>query len=134
MKPDNIFLTEDGIAKIGDYGLSSQLNHTQSVREYAGTQLYVSPEAYHGKMGMPNDCWSLGMILIELAEGRHPYRDMNSTKLMITVREEDPPSLSREKWSADFVDFVSKCLVKKANERWTTSQLMEVCSCLLLEP
>ena len=134
MKPDNIFLTENGIAKIGDYGLSSQLKHTQSVRGYAGTGLYASPEAYHEKMGMPNDCWSLGMILIELAEGRHPYHGMNQNDLMRTVCERDPPSLSRGKWSADFVDFVSKCLVKDVNQRWTTGQLMEVCSCLLLEP
>lgn len=134
MKPDNILITEDGIAKIGDYGLSSQLNHTQSVRRYAGTRLYASPEAYHKKMGMPNDCWSLGIILIELAEGRHPYRDKNWNDLMRTVCKEDPPSLSREKWSTDFVNFVSKCLVKEVNERWTTSQLMEVRFCLLLKP
>ena len=96
--------------------------------------MYASPEAYHEKMGMPSDCWSLGMILIELAEGKHPYRDMKSTELMRTVRKKNPPSLSCERWSAAFVDFVSKCLVKEVSERWTTSQLMEVSSCFLLEP
>ena len=38
----------------------------------------------------------------------------------------EPPSLSSEKWSAAFVDFVNKCLVRDVNERWSVEQLMNV--------
>ena len=45
---------------------------------------------------------------------------------MKTVNFGEPPSLSSEKWSAAFVDFVNKCLVRDVNERWSVEQLMNV--------
>ena len=42
--------------------------------------------------------------------------------------EGDSPSLCSEEWSTTFVDFVSKCLVKDVEERWSVSELMEVSS------
>ena len=45
---------------------------------------------------------------------------------MKRVLLDDSPSLSSSRWSQDFVDFVSKCLVKDVNERWSVTQLMDV--------
>ena len=42
------------------------------------------------------------------------------------VCDMSPPSLSYSKWSPEFVDFVSKCLVKDVNERWDASALLKV--------
>ena len=42
---------------------------------------------------------------------------------------EPAPTLSSSKWSDEFVDFVSKCLVKDVNERWSVNELMEVNTC-----
>ena len=36
------------------------------------------------------------------------------------------PSLSSEKWSAEYAGFVGKCLVRDVNKRWSVKQLMEV--------
>ena len=48
---------------------------------------------------------------------------------MRTVCLEPAPTLSSSKWSDEFVDFVSKCLVKDVNERWSVKELMEVNTC-----
>ncbi len=48
---------------------------------------------------------------------------------MTTVCTEPAPTLSSSKWSDEFVDFVSKCLVKDVNERWSVNELMEVNTC-----
>ena len=48
---------------------------------------------------------------------------------MTTVCLEPAPTLSSSKWSDEFVDFVSKCLVKDVNERWSVKELMEVNTC-----
>ena len=48
---------------------------------------------------------------------------------MTTVCTEPAPMLSSSKWSDEFVDFVSKCLVKDVNERWSVKELMEVNTC-----
>ena len=39
---------------------------------------------------------------------------------------EPAPTLSSSKWSDEFVDFVSKCLMKDVKERWSVSELMNV--------
>ena len=50
--------------------------------------------------------------------------------MMTKLLEEASPSLSSSEWSAEFVDFVSKCLVKDVKERWNVDQLMDVSVCL----
>lgn len=77
--------------------------------------------------GLKSDIWALGITLIELAERRNPYEDCSSPlDIMDHILKDEPPTLSSSEWSPDFVDFVSKCLVKDENARWNATQLMDV--------
>ena len=86
----------------------------------------MAPEVYDEKTELKSDVWSLGITLIELAEGKNPYAGSTSAAEMKAILMDQPPSLSSSKWSAAFVDFVNKCLVKDVKERWSVSELMEV--------
>ena len=86
----------------------------------------MAPEVYDGISELKSDVWSLGISLIEMAEGKNPFEGCSSAKVMRKVCDGQPPSLSSSKWSAEFVDFVSKCLMKDVSERWGVSALMGV--------
>ena len=75
---------------------------------------------------MKCDVWSLGISLLEMAEGKNPYAGLNQKRLVKEVCFGAIPLLSSSAWSTGFVDFVGKCLVRDVNERWSVSQLMEV--------
>ena len=113
--------------KLGDFGLAVQLEHSCSKRNtQCGTSWYIAPERYRGGTEMKSDVWSLGITLIELAEGKNPFAGFSSVAVMKAILLSEPPSLSSSKWSAAFVDFLSKCLVKDVKERWSVSELMNV--------
>ena len=114
--------------KLGDFGLAVQLEHSCSKRNtQCGTSWYNAPERYRGGTEMKSDVWSLGITLIELAEGKNPFAEKESSaEIMCAVLMDQPPYLSSSKWSAAFVDFVGKCLVRDVKERWSVSELMEV--------
>ena len=104
-----------------------QLEHSCSKRDtQCGTSWYMAPEVYDGETVLKSDVWSLGITLMELAEGKNPFADCTSAQVMKIVCLKDPPSLSAGKWSSEFVDFMGKCLVKDVNERWDASELMNV--------
>ena len=86
----------------------------------------MAPEVYDGQTVLKSDVWSLGITLIELAEGKNPFDDCTSAQVMKMVYLGDPPSLSGGKWSSEFVDFVNKCLVKDVKERPSVNELMDV--------
>ena len=113
--------------KLGDFGLAVQLEHSCSKRNsVCGTSWYMGPEVYNEGCCLKSDVWSLGMSVIEMVEGRHPFVGYNSYQVMKRVCDGNPPSLSSSGWSSDLIDFVSTCLVKDVDKRSSVNELLTV--------
>ena len=104
-----------------DYGLEDELLRCD-VRMRKNQWVYCAPEVFEGKMDFKSDVWSLGIVLIEAAEGKNPYADCTA-RAMLTA---DPPSLSSSEWPPEFVSFVKRCLEKDANRRASVAELLTV--------
>ena len=104
-----------------DYGLEDELLRC-GVRMTKNQWAYCAPEVFEGKMDFKSDVWSLGIVLIEAAEGKNPYADCTA-RAMLTA---DPPSLSSSEWPPEFVSFVKRCLEKDANRRASVVELLTV--------
>lgn len=78
IKPENVMVREDGIVKILDFGLSARMGsegNTSSLGIPMGTLQYMAPEQLRGETATPaSDMFSLGLVLYELATGKHPFR------------------------------------------------------------
>ena len=76
LKPGNVWLTSDGVAKIGDFGLAVSLDRSRITGEgmMVGTVSYMPPEqAMGGEVTPRSDLYSLGAMLYEMVTGRPPF-------------------------------------------------------------
>ena len=127
IKAGNILLTDEGVAKLGDFGVSAQLTNSISKKiSKIGTPYWMSPEVISQKSyDSKCDIWSLGITCIELAEGEPPYSEVRTFLVMKKILNNPPKGLTKpELWSKDFNNFVQKCLIIEPDQRPTATQLL----------
>ena len=132
VKPSNILMNESGEVKLCDFGISCRLTASKA-KTKTGTIMYLSPERIkpgnNGKTyDVRADIWSLGITIIQMATGKHPYHESagNEFIIMCTILDGDPPALpNTEGISPEFVDFTRGCLKKNPEERYNYKELLE---------
>jgi len=73
LKPENVFLMEDGHAKIGDFGAARKFDECKAGAPIEGTPIYLPPEVLQGKAsGYTTDWWGLGCLIFHLLSGGPP--------------------------------------------------------------
>ncbi|XP_070357454.1 myosin-IIIa isoform X3 [Equus asinus] len=133
VKGNNILLTTEGGVKLVDFGVSAQLTSTWHRRNTSvGTPFWMAPEVIACEQQLDTtydarcDTWSLGITAIELGDGDPPLADLHPMRALFKIPRNPPPKLRKpEMWSAEFNDFISKCLTKDYEKRPTVSDLLQ---------
>ena len=88
IKPSNIFLDNNNNVKLGDFGLSLQLNKEMNFAySNVGTPYYMSPEQVdENKYNEKSDIWSLGCFLYELTALHPPFEAHNHLSLALKIK------------------------------------------------
>ena len=128
IKAGNILLTRDGVAKLGDFGVSTQLMNSFSKKiSKIGTPYWMSPEVIsQNNYDSKCDIWSLGITCIEMAEGEPPYSEVRTFLVMKKIISSPPKGLTKpNQWSKEFNDFVRKCLTFDPIKRPSAKELIK---------
>ena len=90
IKPQNILLTTDQIAKISDFGVARILEaSTDYAGTITGTRRYMAPEQYEGNYDYRVDLYSTGLILYEMFMGKFPFRGKTQDEIQVRKQSEE---------------------------------------------
>ena len=115
LKPANLFM-EEGIVKIGDYGLAKLItpSHGTEHSESIGTCHYMAPEIGSGKYHKPIDVYAIGVILYEMLTGKVPFEGETVNEVLMKHLTARPDvSILAEPYRS----IVAKALAKDPNHR-----------------
>ena len=124
MRPVNLFLTEDGVLKMGYYGLTTQAECYSIRRTDCDGVRSFAPEVFEGEYEMKSDVWSLGTALMELM-GITPYYWYKYNRLPTLNGDFESPFKADTIKSSELAVFLKKYFYIM-DMRWSVNELMNV--------
>ena len=126
----NLFLTEDGVLKLGYYGLTTQTECYSIKRKNCDGIRSFAPEVLQGRYKTSSDVWSLGVSLIEMI-GETPYPRYRKNCIPPMDGYGIIAYYNTNIKSKAFIDFIDECFglacsMWEVDERWSVKELMNV--------
>ncbi|GAB1234000.1 serine/threonine protein kinase [Ferrigenium sp. UT5] len=121
VKPGNLILKPNGIAKLADFGCA--IPHSQMGAVVAGSLAYMSPEQLEGEaLDQRADIYALGAVLYRLLTGKHTFEADNQfdARMAILNFPITPIQTYRNGLPKILVDFISRALEKNIDRRFQT--------------
>ena len=124
VKPDNIFVTDDGSVKLGDFGIaridSTQKTHAGTV---LGTPSYMSPEQIRGETAdARSDIYAAGVILYQFLVGERPFAGgMVAVMQKVLMEMPKAPSEHNPSIPQAIDEVVLRALAKQPEARFATA-------------
>jgi serine/threonine protein kinase len=123
VKPANVFITDDGTAKIMDFGVARLASSLATgAGAIVGTAAYMSPEQVRGDaVDGRSDIFSVGSVLCELLSGRRPFHEETPVATLYSIAQKEPsldlpPGAEYER----FIPVLKRALAKDREERFAT--------------
>jgi len=120
LRPSNIIVSEEGTAKITDFGTSAWLNSVPYASTRIGSPPYMAPEQFLGKAGYASDLYSLGCIFYEMIIGRPPIFDPDPFKILERAQQGKitPPRIRNSRVPKEVDAIIMKALAPKIEDRY----------------
>lgn len=123
LKPQNVLLTEDGTAKVTDFGIAVAFAETSltQTNSMLGSVHYLSPEQARGsKATVQSDIYAMGIILFEMLTGRIPYDGDSAVTIALQHFQKPLPSVREENPAVPqaLENVVMKATAKKLSDRY----------------
>lgn len=127
IKSDNVLINSSGGVKMADFGFCVQLTQEKDSRHsMVGTPYWMAPELVRGQSyDQKVDIWSLGIMMIEMAEGEPPYLKEQPLRALYLIATKGTPRLKQpSKYSSAFMDFYNNCLAVDPKRRSSAADLL----------